>query len=117
VPGTPYWDQRVSVDTLLSNLGIDALSESRASSVNGSSGFGQLTQSEMVLLKEKVRNLSLSQSQKQFTENLLAVRETYASMLAKDGGEMTMADYVGAPRQVSTIAAPSGTEYTVEVVQ
>jgi len=117
VPGTPYWDQRVSVDTLLSNLGIDALSESRASSVNGSSGFGQLTQSEMVLLKEKVRNLSLSQSQKQFTENLLAVRETYATMLAKDGGEMSMADYVGAPRQVSTIAAPSGTEYTVEVVQ
>jgi hypothetical protein len=114
VPGTTYWDQRVSIDTLKANLGIDALFEARRNSANGSSGFGQLTQMELKRLEDRVRSLSLAQTEGQFVENLTKLREDYVNILNKDGGEMTIEDYIGINRPTS-VQTSSG-RYTVEEV-
>ena len=112
VPGTVYWNQRVSVDTLKANLGIDALFEARANSANGSSGFGQLTQMELKRLEDQVRSLSLAQTEEQFIDNLSELRTIYADIVEKDGGEMTIEDYIGVTRQ--EVVQTSSGNYTVE---
>jgi hypothetical protein len=112
IPGTSSWDQRVSVDTLKANLGIDSLAEARRNSVDGSSGFGQLTTMELQRLEDRIRSLSIAQSEEQFVENLRALREEYASIISRDGGEMTQEDYIGIPRN-ATVTTPSG-RYVIE---
>lgn len=107
VPGTAYWNQRVSVETLKANLGIDALFEARANSANGSSGFGQLTQMELKRLEDQVRSLSLAQTEEQFIENLNQLRTVYSDIIEKDGGEMTIEDYIGVTRQ-EVVETPNG---------
>jgi hypothetical protein len=114
IPGTSDWNQRISIDTLKANLGIDGLSEARRNSVDGSSGFGQLTGQELKRLEERVRSLSLAQTQEQFIDNLKKLREDYAAIIAKDGGEMTIEDYIGINRR--TPVQTSSGRYTVEEV-
>jgi hypothetical protein len=115
LPGSKYWDQRVSLDTLKANLGISALFDARETSPNGSSGFGQLTQRELDRLETLLAPLSVAQTEESFISNMTLVRNELAKVLQYDNGAWDMDTYLGIPpAQVETVTAPSGNTYTIK---
>lgn len=118
VPGTPYWNQRVSLDTLKANLGISALFEARETSPNGSSGFGQLTTRELDRLETMLAPLSVAQTEEAFVAALSQVRAELSTILGSDKGAWDLDTYLGVPPATqptaTTITAPSGNTYTIK---
>lgn len=114
-PGSKYWDQRVSLDTLKANLGISALFDARETSPNGSSGFGQLTQRELDRLEALLAPLSVAQTEESFISNMTLVRNELTKVLQADNGAWDMDTYLGVPpAQVETVTTPSGNTYTIK---
>lgn len=81
VPGTPAYDLKLSIDTLLANAGFDALQEMRNNSPTGGA-LGQVTERELGLLQSTVSPIYLSQSTGQFLSNLKRFEEQRAQSLA-----------------------------------
>lgn len=80
VPGTPAYDLKSDVETLLANAGFDRLSEMRANSPTGGA-LGQVSERELSLLQAAAQNLQTSQSKGQFLRNLDAFEEQRRSSL------------------------------------
>lgn len=70
LPGTNAYVLDAEINSLLSNLGFNALQSARAAAANGASGFGQLTQNELILLKELIAPLKLGLPKDEFLSNL-----------------------------------------------
>ena len=80
IGGTAAHDLRAQVDTVVGNIGFEALQEMRANSPTGGA-LGQVAVREIELLQRTVANLENSQSEQQFRRNLQTVRNQYnASM-------------------------------------
>lgn len=78
IPGTNNYEFRGDVETLLANMGFNALNEARVNSQNGSSGFGQLTEKEMDLLQSLVTNLRQGGlSRDEFISRLREVKQEF----------------------------------------
>jgi hypothetical protein len=105
VPGTPWWNQRMNVDTLRANLGFGELQSMRAAAANGASGLGQLTERELSRLESLVGSLSTAQTRDQFVARMNDIRGFYAGLKTDYSarGDMTLEDYAGAPKSVFTI--------------
>jgi hypothetical protein len=78
IPGTNNYQFTGDVETLLANMGFNALNEARTNSQNGSSGFGQLTEKEMNLLQSLVTNLRQGGlSREEFISRLREVKQEF----------------------------------------
>lgn len=97
VPGSPAYDLKRDVETLLANAGFDRLQEMRDNSVTGGA-LGQVSERELSLLQAAAENLVTSQSTEQFKANLAAfkeqrrrslknIREAYEEDYKRFGGE------------------------------
>ncbi len=69
IPGTPAFDLRRDVETLLANAGFDRLQEMRDNSPTGGA-LGSVTERELGLLQSAAQSLMASQSKEQFLRNL-----------------------------------------------
>ncbi len=98
VKGTPAYDLKVDVDTLLANAGFDRLQEMRDNSPAGGA-LGNVTEVELQLLQSSAQALYQSQSKEQFLANLAAfkeqrrrslllIREAYKQDYQRFGGAM-----------------------------
>lgn len=74
VPGTPAFDLRRDVETLLANAGFDTLQAMRDASPTGGA-LGQVSERELALLQSAAQNLEASQSREQFLRNLATFKE------------------------------------------
>jgi hypothetical protein len=76
-PGTKNFDFEASTQALTNKIALDTMLQLKANSPTGSTGFGQLSEKELQLLKNNVANLSTSQSEDQFRDNLNIVMRNY----------------------------------------
>ena len=113
IPNTNEFNLKGNIDTVLANLGITQLQEMRAASVNGSSGFGQLTQKELERLETRIRNLSRGQTRNQLVDNLLAIKEEFVTIGGRAKDDWTVDSWLGIPSTTSTVTGTSGTVYNV----
>ena len=113
IPNTNEFNLKGDIDTVLANLGITQLQEMRAASVNGASGFGQLTQKELERLETRIRNLSRGQTKDQLIDNLLAIKEEFATIGGRAKDDWTVDSWLGIPSTTSTVTGTSGTVYNV----
>ena len=74
VPGTQAHDLQNLMESVKANVTFDRLNQMRAASTTGSSGLGQVTQTELGLLSNVLGSLEQSQSKDQFQENLERLR-------------------------------------------
>jgi hypothetical protein len=81
IPGTPAFNLRKDVQTLLANAGFDRLQEMRDNSVTGGA-LGNVTEIELELLQASAQALMASQSKEQFIENLRAFQQQRLQSLA-----------------------------------
>lgn len=81
IPGTPAYDLRADVETLLANAGFDRLQEMRDNSPTGGA-LGQVSNIELGLLQSAAQNLQNSQTKDQFIRNLDAFQRQRESSLA-----------------------------------
>lgn len=79
-PGSPAYDLRKDVDTLLSNAGFDRLQEMRDNSPTGGA-LGQVAVVELEMLQSSAQALYASQSKEQFLRNLQSFKEQRAASL------------------------------------
>lgn len=79
-PGSPAYDLRKDVDTLLANAGFDRLQEMRDNSPTGGA-LGQVAVVELQMLQSAAQALYASQSKEQFLTNLQAFKEQRAASL------------------------------------
>lgn len=75
-PGTPAYNLKQQIDTILANAGFDKLQEMRDNSPTGGA-LGQVTERELELLQKSVQSIMLGQSGEQITENLKMFQEQY----------------------------------------
>ena len=113
IPNTNEFNLKGDIETVLANLGITQLQEMRAASVNGASGFGQLTQMELKRLEDRIRNLSRGQTKDQLVDNLLAIKEEFATIGGRAKDDWTVDSWLGIPSTTSTVTGLSGTVYNV----
>ena len=76
-------DAAVLLDSVKNKLVVDTLRDLKASSSNGSSGFGQLSESENKRLEGYVENLSRAQSTKQMQDALMSLKKFSAEAKAR----------------------------------
>ena len=81
IPGTPAYDLKADVETLLANSGFDRLQEMRDNSPTGGA-LGQVSERELGLLQASAQNLMQSQSKAQFLRNLKDFKEQRRKSLA-----------------------------------
>jgi hypothetical protein len=77
IAGSPAYDLSQLIDTVVSKISIDKMMEMKRASKTGATGFGQLNQNELDLLKASVRSLKQSQSTEQFKSNLQKVKKHF----------------------------------------
>jgi len=82
IPGTKRLDAQALADIIKSNIGFDQLTQMRKESPTGGA-LGQVTERELAFLQSVLTNLSFSQSQEQFQENLQNLRDIYADIIRK----------------------------------
>lgn len=98
IPGTPAYDLKADVDTLLANAGFDKLQEMRDNSPTGGA-LGSVTEKELGLLQAAAQNLQTSQSKEQFIKNLdtftkqrekslINIQKAYEQDYKRFGGQM-----------------------------
>lgn len=80
VPTSPANRLQATIDTINSNLSIDALNAMRAASKTGGA-LGNVTEKELELLQSKVASLKLSQGEKQLRQNLKQVQDVYDQII------------------------------------
>lgn len=80
VGGTPAHDLQSEVDTIIANIGFEALQEMRANSQTGGA-LGQVAVRELEMLQSTIASLRTSQSREQFLRNLERVEGQYRRTL------------------------------------
>lgn len=81
MPGTPAFDLKKDIDTLLAASGFDTLQEMRDNSPLGGA-LGNITEREIEYLQASMQNLINSQSKEQFIANLKAFKAQRERSLA-----------------------------------
>jgi hypothetical protein len=74
VPGSPAYDLKVDIDTLLANAGFDKLQQMRDNSPTGGA-LGQVSERELALLQAAQQAIYQSQTKEQLQKNLKAFQE------------------------------------------
>jgi len=82
IPGTRRLDAQALADTIKANIGFDQLTQMRQESPTGGA-LGQVTERELAFLQSVLTNLSFSQSQDQFQQNLQNLRDIYGDIIRK----------------------------------
>jgi hypothetical protein len=116
-PETGEADFQAGIDTILANLGINELADIRAASVNGASGFGQLTQRELDRLEARLRSLSMKQSRGALEQNLMAIRTEFEMIKNRSKTNWTFDESIGVarrPSETDVITTQSGNTYQVQ---
>jgi hypothetical protein len=93
------------------------LADIRAASVNGASGFGQLTQRELDRLEARLRSLSMKQSKGALEQNLIAIRNEFEMIKNRSKTNWTFDEYIGVarrPSETDVITTQSGNTYQVQ---
>lgn len=80
IAGTPAFDLKADVDTLLADAAFKTLQEMRDNSPTGGA-LGAVSERELALLQSAAQNLATSQSPEQFKRNLQAFKEQRAASL------------------------------------
>jgi len=94
-PGTEQYTLAGDVTTVLANLGYDALQSARAASDNGSSGYGQLTERELLDLKSLVDSLKIGMKKEDFEERFAAIRSSFERARKKAKTGWTVEQWIG----------------------
>lgn len=95
IPETDQYTLAGDVTTILANLGYDALQSARAASDNGSSGYGQLTERELLDLKSLVESLKIGMKKKDFEERFAAIRSSFERARKKAKTGWTVEQWIG----------------------
>lgn len=95
VPGTDTYTLGGDVDSILANLGYNALQEARTASSNGSSGFGQLTQKELEDLRSLVTTLKVGMKKEDFKARLALVKKNFERARNRSKGKVTLDQWIG----------------------
>ena len=77
LPGTPQYDLKAELVTIMANIGFDRLQRMRDESPTGGA-LGQVAIQELAALQNSIANLDRAQSPEQFRKNLQVVRGRYA---------------------------------------
>jgi hypothetical protein len=83
------------LNTVLANLGLGALTEARNNSVNGASGFGQLTEKELLLLQRLEADLKVGLDKETLIKRLNEVKLTFADASARAYSSWTTRQWIG----------------------
>lgn len=94
-PGTDQYTLAGDVSTVLANLGYEALQSARRASDNGSSGYGQLTERELLDLKSLVESLKIGMKKKDFEERFAAIRNSFERARKKARTGWTVEQWIG----------------------
>jgi hypothetical protein len=94
-PATEQYTLSGDVDTVLANLGYTALQDARRASDNGSSGYGQLTERELLDLKSLVESLNIGMKKKDFEERFAAIRSSFERARKKAQTGWTVEQWIG----------------------
>ena len=97
LPGTDAYVLNTEINSLLSNLGFNALQSARAAAANGASGFGQLTQNELVLLKELIAPLKLGLPKEEFLSNLNQIESFLRESQGRLKNDWDIDSWIGLP--------------------
>jgi len=123
-PETEQYTLAGDVTTILANLGYDALQSARAASDNGSSGYGQLTERELLDLKSLVESLNIGMKKEDFEERFAAIRSSFERARKKARKGWTVEQWIGIeepPKSSLDITDPAvqraGSGYTYREVQ
>ncbi len=95
VAGTDTYTLGGDVDSILANLGYNALQEARSASSNGSSGFGQLTQKELEDLRSLVTTLKVGMKKEDFKARLALVKKNFERARKRAQGKVTLDQWIG----------------------
>lgn len=87
IPGTNAYDVSALIETIGANIGLDKLQQMREASPTGGA-LGQVTEREHKLLQAVLGNLSQSQTEEQFMQNLSRLRDLYEKTIHGEGGGM-----------------------------
>ena len=97
LPGTDAYVLNAEINSLLSNLGFNALQSARAAAANGASGFGQLTQNELALLKELIAPLKLGLPKEEFLSNLNQIESFLKESQGRLKNDWDIDSWIGLP--------------------
>ena len=78
IPGTPAYDTKMQIETVVSSIGFDRLQKMRDESPTGGA-LGQVSERELSQLNASLGNLRQSQSRDSFLRNLAQVKKHYKS--------------------------------------
>ena len=95
LPQTDQYTLAGDVTTILANLGYDALQSARQASDNGSSGYGQLTERELLDLKSLVDSLRIGMKKEDFEERFAAIRSNFERARKKAKTGWTVEQWIG----------------------
>lgn len=105
LPGSPAYDTNATIETLLAEFGLSELTNLRASSVNGSSGLGQLTERERQVLERRLGNLKPGISKEKMAEEIRAITESLMKIQEAANKPITKAEWMFGttqdPREIS----------------
>ena len=82
LPNSTNYDFEQMADAAKSRIALGAMDKLKRESQTGSTGFGQLSDKERLLLEKSIRSLETSQSTEAFKKNLNAVLKSYRRMSA-----------------------------------
>ncbi len=86
IPGTSAADAKARIDRLQSRLTVDLLGEMKRQSRTGASGFGALSEKELMVLQNAAARLGSSQSDESFRQALIDVRKQLSGMRQRAAG-------------------------------
>ena len=124
VAGTDTYTLGGDVDSILANLGYNSLQEARSSSANGASGFGQLTERELMDLKSLVDTLKIGMKPEDFKARFESIKKNFQRARNRAKTDWTVDQWIGVEQPPKGIeegsegmsTTPSGRTYSVEVV-
>ena len=106
IPGTPAYDTKMQIETVVSSIGFDRLQKMRDESPTGGA-LGQVSERELSQLNASLGNLRQSQSRDSFLRNLAQVKRHYLSTVeAIRQQQIAYAKQNGLPVPAAPTAAP-----------
>ena len=97
IPGTDAYQIDAEINTLLSNLGFNALNSARAASANGASGFGQLTEREMEILQSLIAPLKFGLKKEEFISQLDRIESFLTESQSRLKNDWDVDSWIGLP--------------------
>lgn len=117
LPGSPEYDSTATIETLLAEFGLSELTNLRASSVNGSSGLGQLTEKERQTLERRLGNLKPGISDEKMAEEIRGITESLMKIQEAANKPITKAEWMFGttqdPREISVGGRELQTDFEV----